>query len=288
MQVRNFLINNNMKNIGTTTYIRKFAKKINIINSLGGCCSECGESRAYLLTFHHIDPSNKKFTIGTSDIRLSSIKNEADKCVVLCRNCHRELHNLENDILNTRPRRMKQAMLEYKKTYACIECGYNKSNSALEFHHINGNDKISEISSLTQYVNEKLTSAAKIELDKCDVLCSNCHHLKHFNVEYFNSKIADILDKVNAIKEVQPKLNHEEIFKLYTESKLRVIDIARKYGASKGTISSILKKYGCTTKMDDLKINRQDVFRLYAEQKTKTEIAKFLNCSNSTITRILK
>ena len=58
-------------------------------------CAKCGESRPYVIDFHHIDPSTKSFTIGDS-YRGSSDKMEAEikKCVCLCSNCHREFHYL--------------------------------------------------------------------------------------------------------------------------------------------------------------------------------------------------
>lgn len=58
-------------------------------------CAKCGESRLYVIDFHHIDPSTKSFTIGDSyrgnDERIVS---EVSKCVCLCSNCHREFHYL--------------------------------------------------------------------------------------------------------------------------------------------------------------------------------------------------
>jgi hypothetical protein len=44
------------------------------------------------LDFHHLH--DKSFNIGNQcrDKGVASIKNEVDKCVVLCANCHRKLH----------------------------------------------------------------------------------------------------------------------------------------------------------------------------------------------------
>lgn len=61
----------------------------------GGCCSVCGYSK-YIgaLEFHHVDPASKEFGLGLDGLTRSweRIKNEVDKCVLLCSNCHRELH----------------------------------------------------------------------------------------------------------------------------------------------------------------------------------------------------
>lgn len=55
-------------------------------------CIICGEKDQACLDFHHLH--DKSFSIGNKcrDKGIGSIKNEADKCVVLCANCHRKLH----------------------------------------------------------------------------------------------------------------------------------------------------------------------------------------------------
>lgn len=65
----------------------------------GGCCSKCGYSKCLAaLQFHHVEPSNKKFGI-TQALRASKTKyskeeilKESKKCILLCANCHMELH----------------------------------------------------------------------------------------------------------------------------------------------------------------------------------------------------
>ena len=62
-------------------------------------CEKCGESRFYVLDFHHKDNKDKKGTIARlirSKYTLPVIMEEIDKCIVLCSNCHRELHYLED------------------------------------------------------------------------------------------------------------------------------------------------------------------------------------------------
>ena len=60
-------------------------------------CKRCDEDRWYILDFHHDNPNEKEGTISKM-IETSSkerILGEIEKCTVLCRNCHGELHYLE-------------------------------------------------------------------------------------------------------------------------------------------------------------------------------------------------
>lgn len=60
-------------------------------------CQKCGETRFYLLDFHHKDPTQKNFGIAKhANTKLSTLMSEIDKCVVLCSNCHREFHYFSN------------------------------------------------------------------------------------------------------------------------------------------------------------------------------------------------
>lgn len=60
-------------------------------------CSNCSECRHWVLDFHHTDPTMKDGNI--SDLLNTSSKKkiieEVEKCIVLCSNCHRDLHYQE-------------------------------------------------------------------------------------------------------------------------------------------------------------------------------------------------
>ena len=60
----------------------------------GGKCSRCGYDKCIgALSFHHKDPSTKEYQISDiSDRNIENIMNEANKCELLCENCHREEH----------------------------------------------------------------------------------------------------------------------------------------------------------------------------------------------------
>ena len=60
----------------------------------GGRCEVCGYSKCvWALELHHINPKTKSFGIGARGYTRSwdAVKIEADKCVLVCANCHREI-----------------------------------------------------------------------------------------------------------------------------------------------------------------------------------------------------
>lgn len=65
-------------------------------------CVKCGESRFYLLDFHHIEPTTKVNTVARLSAHSSpkAVYDEIEKCICLCANCHREFHwfQKENNI----------------------------------------------------------------------------------------------------------------------------------------------------------------------------------------------
>ncbi|MGV8131714.1 MAG: hypothetical protein ACP5N7_06465 [Candidatus Pacearchaeota archaeon] len=74
-----------------------------------------------------------------------------------------------------RQHKFKKLCIEYKGG-KCEICGYTKSNAALEFHHLDASEKEFSISKarLTTFSN-----SIKKELDKCQLLCANCHREVH-------------------------------------------------------------------------------------------------------------
>lgn len=77
-------------------YVNDFRKKrkLELINYKGGKCQICGyykSSRA--LQFHHINPDEKDFTISGKNYSWDKMVKEVDKCILLCGNCHSEVHD---------------------------------------------------------------------------------------------------------------------------------------------------------------------------------------------------
>ena len=61
----------------------------------GGRCQVCDYDRCIeALEFHHLDPTQKDFGISHKGYTRSweRVREEVDKCILLCANCHREFH----------------------------------------------------------------------------------------------------------------------------------------------------------------------------------------------------
>lgn len=62
----------------------------------GGSCKICGYKKSIrALSFHHLDPKKKDFGLAHKGITRSweKTKKELDKCILLCMNCHMEIHD---------------------------------------------------------------------------------------------------------------------------------------------------------------------------------------------------
>ena len=70
---------------------------------------------------------------------------------------------------------IKQWALEYKGS-KCEKCGYNKCSEALEFHHKNPEEKDFNLSDRNLILDWQ---EIKKELDKCILVCANCHREIH-------------------------------------------------------------------------------------------------------------
>lgn len=73
-----------------------------------------------------------------------------------------------------RQQRLKQAAVNYKGG-CCSHCGYSRYIGSLEFHHVDPSKKDFNLAAAHCTNFEKIKS----ELDKCIVLCANCHREEH-------------------------------------------------------------------------------------------------------------
>jgi len=76
---------------------KKYSLMLKDLKSNG--CAICGYDKCVRsLDFHHVESKTKKFSININTVPRHSSQNIADevcKCVLLCRNCHGEIHEKE-------------------------------------------------------------------------------------------------------------------------------------------------------------------------------------------------
>jgi transposase-like protein len=93
---------------------RRKVKRI-LVEEAGGRCVVCGYDRCVgALEFHHLDPSQKRLGLSYGGFAhaLSTARAEAEKCVLLCSNCHTEL---ENGVINLPARVLSEEALDRKE-----------------------------------------------------------------------------------------------------------------------------------------------------------------------------
>lgn len=109
-------------------------KRTRMINVMGGCCQICGYNKcANALEYHHLDPKAKDFTISSKWSRSwESTCEELKKCILLCANCHREIHaglidasNLKSSFNQEKANEITQTVENAKQHqhYYCHRCG---------------------------------------------------------------------------------------------------------------------------------------------------------------------
>jgi hypothetical protein len=139
------------------SYCKKCGKRLSY-NNLSGYCSKC-------ILAHKREAYAHCKKCGA----LLSFNNKTGVCI----KCNHKISVRAEHVKEWR-RRKKQILVEYKGG-RCEICGYNKCLAALEFHHRDNKDKDFGISNK----NIADIESYKKEVDKCILLCSNCHREVH-------------------------------------------------------------------------------------------------------------
>ena len=133
---------------------------------------------------HTIFETAEKFKIS----RTTVLANTENKRLVLCE-IEKRKRNYEK--VKNRRQRLKEMGVEYLGG-KCMKCGYDKCIAALEFHHRNPEEKEFGISRYQNFSWSRII----VELDKCDLLCSNCHKELHYEEHWDVSPLPDKQSKV--------------------------------------------------------------------------------------------
>lgn len=271
--------------------ILSFGKKIYMVNLLGGKCACCGDTRFYVMNFHHdLEKYEKEYNVNKLiNGRLSLILEELSKCKLLCANCHQLYHRNATPITKIVEKRIttKNTLLQYKNQCGCQVCG-EKEQGVLVFHHLR--DKSFCIS---QWMTNKhiktiddMSLEIKEELDKCIVLCQNCHLEIHHDKEFCENHKEEILICSENIRENSKPLDKEKVKEMFL-SGMRQVDIVKHFQCAKSTVCDILKTFGLTVSVSDKMHNRQKILELHAKGYSNIEISEELNITKGGVSRII-
>jgi 5-methylcytosine-specific restriction endonuclease McrA len=173
-------------------YLRKRRRNLKerLLALRGGKCQDCGYAASTAaLEFHHRDAKTKEFGIGNMNGSWARLVAEAEKCDLLCANCHRRRHAESSRLTPARTAAMmkKDRAIEHMGG-SCFGCGEVVLPSMFEFHHLNASDKAFGISrdGMNRPWEEILA-----ELAKCVMLCANCHREVHSRVRHIARGISD-------------------------------------------------------------------------------------------------
>jgi hypothetical protein len=204
----------NMRYKTEQAYLLNWAKKIKAVSFLGGQCVVCGNSDFRVLDIHHKEKEDKNFTFNAGKyMRWSTMVEELKRCSLLCRNHHSEIHFF-GEI------GWKDNLLSMAGVDRCHECGYKR---------------------------DKLLVSIEIilsEIDKCEILCRNCHCLRHLDKDRLEKMMPRILHKVSTYREIQKAIDVGCVQRLRRQGN-SLSEIARVLGCHKSTVSLLLKRYGC-------------------------------------------
>lgn len=133
------------------TINKRNAFKKEAVRRLGGKCMKCGDTRHYVLNFHHLNPNQKEENPSRllANSQWEDFIKETSQCILLCSNCHQEFHYLEAH-----------------------------NNLTIEDYVDLTNFKGQEIVVIEQIDNQRYCSecGAPITLDSKSGLCINCFH----------------------------------------------------------------------------------------------------------------
>ena len=117
---------------------RGLKRKLELINYLGGECEICGYNKNIAaLVFHHKNPEEKELRLDIRHIsatNMETLYKEVDKCMLLCANCHAEIHypymemnavvdNVANIEIAESKKHKNGLPIKEPKTTICERCG---------------------------------------------------------------------------------------------------------------------------------------------------------------------
>ena len=174
LRLKGFSVNHISKIVGMSkSTISNYCKKNNLGGRVDGKAPLSNQKIKELNEYYKIH--TRKETADFFNISIHSVKYYVEKKSTLLTDEERSKNNYLH--VKTFRQRNKERAVKYKGG-KCVKCGYDKCIIALEFHHINPEEKDFSPSSNMNKSWDKI----KLELDKCILVCSNCHREIHYNL----------------------------------------------------------------------------------------------------------
>lgn len=196
-----------------------------LVEYKGGKCEICGYDKCIdALEFHHKNPDEKEFGLSCGNtIKFEEKKKEADKCILVCSNCHREIHFK----LNEEKRKLENDRIEANKL------NYLSSGKRPHVKHKINDDLVESIKNDYKKHTQK---------EICQKYCLSTSTLRRL---LKNNGII----KENKIHKNKP--TKEELLGMIKT--MSMLAIGRKYGVSDHSVRKWCKDYNLPFKKDDIK-----------------------------------
>jgi hypothetical protein len=145
-------------------------------------CTRCDVSDPRCLDFHHRTEDEKEMAVNKMvpyGYSKADIRAEIETCVLLCANCHAREHTAPigpATAQQTKEDRLRAWTREYKRERGCRRCNEHDPR-CLQFHHV----EAKTLGVGAMIANSYPESAVRDEVEKCDILCANCHRREHID-----------------------------------------------------------------------------------------------------------
>lgn len=242
--------------MGSYEHVKNYRQKQkeNIIYVMGGKCACCGYNRCNrALELHHLNPAEKEFTFAQNTNRAwSYVVKELPKTIMVCSNCHREIHDglIKNESLVSNFNEEKALevteQIEKSKTAKinyCVDCGK--------------------------------------PIDKKATRCVDCYKIYQQSV-----KLSQNLN-IEGEAEIIKRPSAEELVAILKENNGNFSAVGRLFGLSGNAIVKWCQKYNLPYHSGDYKVrkDKQEYHppkEIYMLDKNTEEILKeFSNCTEA-------
>ena len=167
------------------SYSKKYNKKL-IVEYKGGKCQICGiiSDIENIYDLHHKNPSKKEYQISSKrTYKINSIKNELDKCYLLCSNCHSEVHGGLHPNYIIKPEEVYQE--NCVETRKCTDC--NKILTVNNFYKYKNNKVDKKCIKCWKIYSVKRNSEIKLKcLEYKGGKCIHCGYSKYIGAIDFH------------------------------------------------------------------------------------------------------